>query len=139
MYKLITFLISIFISFGLISCYKEERLTPNVSASWIAGKKWKIDYYKVFNDNVPTEYSVYKEYTLTFESNFDVNADTQIEIRNGRWIVYNGISSNILQITYSQYLKDVWQLSGNWVIVDQQMNTLLLRQSNIEMHLTVIE
>lgn len=139
MYKLVSFFIAFFITFSLISCYKEEGLTPTVSASWIAGKKWKIDYYKVFNDNVPTEYSVYKEYTLTFESNFDVNADTQIEIRNGRWTVYNGISSNILQITYSQYLKDVWQLSGDWVIVDQQMNTLLLRQSNIEMHLTVIE
>jgi len=139
MYKLASFFIAFFIVFSLISCYKDEGLTSNVSASWIAGKKWKIDYYKVFNDNVPTEYSVYKEYTLKFESNFDVNADTQIEIRNGRWIVYSGVSSNILQITYPQYLKDVWQLSGNWVIVDQQMNTLLLRQSNIEMHLTVIE
>jgi hypothetical protein len=134
MHKLVTFIIALFIFFSLISCYKDSDLTPSVSASWIASKKWKIDYYKVSN----TEYTVYKDYILEFEGDWDVIADTKIAIKDGRWAVFNGISGNILQIIYPESYKDVWQLSGNWVIVDQQMNTLLLRQSNIEMHLTVI-
>lgn len=135
MYKLVSFFIAFFIVFSLISCYKDEGLTPTVSASWIAGKKWKIDYYKVSN----TEYTVYKDYILEFEGDWDVLANTKITIKEGRWAVFSGIAGNILQIIFPDSYKDVWQLSGNWIIADQQMNTILLRQSNIEMMLTVIE
>jgi hypothetical protein len=123
------------IPFLLLSCYKDEGLTPEQSSAWLLDKKWKIEYYKASN----TEYTAYNGYILEFQGDWDAIANTKISIRDGRWAVYRGVTSNVLQIIYPESLKDVWQLSGDWVIVDQQMTTLLLRQSNIEMRLQVID
>jgi hypothetical protein len=135
MHKLVTFIIALFIFFSLISCYKDESLTPQQSFAWLVNKKWKIEYYKVES----VEYTAYKDYILQFEGDLDVLANTKITIKEGRWAVFSGVNGNILQIIYPESYKDVWQLSGNWVIADQQMNTLLLKQSNIEMMLTVVQ
>lgn len=119
----------------LVSCYKDEGLTPEQSSSWLIGKKWKIEYYKVES----FEYTAYKDYILEFESDWDVIADTKITSKEGKWTVFSGASGNILQMTYPQYYKDVWQLSGNWLIIDQQMTAILLKNSNIEMRLQVVQ
>jgi hypothetical protein len=68
--------------------------------------------------------------------------DTAIEafptIREGRWAVFKGTSGNILQFTYPAY-NNVSQFNGNWSIIDQQMMSLLLKQDQSELFLTVIE
>jgi len=127
--------IFLLIPFLLLSCYKDEGLTTEQSSAWLLDKKWEIEYYKVST----TEYTAYNGYILEFEGDWDLIANTKIAIRDGRWAVYRGVSGNILQIIYPESLKDVWQLSGDWVIVDQQMTSILLKNSNIEMRLQVVQ
>lgn len=114
-----------------MSCYKDAGLSPESSAAWLIGKKWKIEYY--------TGSENYTNYVLEFEDDWDVIANTNTENRSGKWAVYQSASGNILQLKYSQSLNGISNLSGDWIIVDQQMTTISLKNSNVEMQMQVIE
>ena len=128
--KFISFIIAVVLSFTFLSCFKDEGLDPQTSADWIANKRWRIPVYTVTR---PTGYTWvcegYAGYLLEFKAlNNEVTVNTGVIIRSGAWSVFEGASGNILQIYVPEVLKDVYQLSGNWVIVEQTMNTLVLQQ-----------
>jgi len=128
--KFISFIIAVVLSFTFLSCFKDEGLDPQISADWIANKRWRIPVYTV---TTPTGYTWvcegYAGYLLEFKAvNNEVTVNTGVTIRSGAWSVFEGASGNILQIYVPEVLKDVYQLSGNWVIVEQTMNTLVLQQ-----------
>jgi hypothetical protein len=114
-----------------MSCYKDAGLSPESSAAWLIGKKWRIEYY--------TGSENYTNYVLEFEDDWDVIANTNTENRLGKWAVYQSASGNILQLKYSQSLNGISNLSGDWIIVDQQMTTISLKNSNVEMQMQVIQ
>ena len=121
--------------FLLTSCYKEEGLTTEQSASWIEGKRWKVEYFKT-SAGIDTQ--TYKDYVIYFVAGWDTAIEAFPTIREGRWAVFKGTSGNILQFTYPAY-NNVSQFNGNWSIIDQQMMSLLLKQDQSELFLTVIE
>jgi hypothetical protein len=122
--------------FLLTSCYKEEGLTTEQSASWIEGKRWKVEYFKT-STGIDTQ--TYKDYVIYFVAGWDTAIEVFPTIREGRWAVFKGNGGNILQLTYPTSYADVSKFNGNWVIVDQQMMSLLLKQDQSELYLTVIE
>ena len=143
--KFISFIIATLVSFTFLSCYKDEGLDPQTSANWIANKNWTVTEYTVTPPSgeswIATGYATYVLEFYALQNGFKIN--TGITERSGAWSVYEGAGGNILQIYVPEVLKDVYQLSGSWLIVEQTMNTLVLTQeingTELEMRLTQIQ
>jgi hypothetical protein len=131
--------ISILIYLSLTSCY--TTTTTDIISEELVAKKYKVGYYQVTKeDGKITSYNnPYSNYTILFNNDFTVEVNTSITVRDGKWATFNGMEGTILQMEYPLHLKDVWQLGGNWVIIQFSENTMVLRQENIEMMLYVIK
>lgn len=128
--KFISFIIAVVLSFTFLSCFKDEGLDPQTSADWIIDKTWRIPKYTITPPNGPTWVCEgYGGYLLNFKPiENELTIRTGSTTRIGSWAVYEGVSGNILQIQVPEVIKDVYQLSGQWHIVEQTMNTLVLQQ-----------
>lgn len=129
--KFISFIFAVFLAFTFASCFKDEGLDPQASADWLENKTWRIPKYTVTPPNGPTWVCEgYAGYLLDFKALAnELTLRTGVTTRTGSWVVYEGVSGNMLQIIVPEVIKDVYQLSGQWIIVEQTMTTLTLRQT----------
>ena len=128
--KFISFIFAVFLAFTFVSCFKDEGLNPQTSADWLENKTWRIPKYTVTPPNAPTWICEgYAGYLLDFKALAnELTLRTGVTTRTGSWAVYQGAGGNILQILVPEVIKDVYQLSGQWLILDQTMTTLTLQQ-----------
>lgn len=126
----ISYIIAILLSFTAISCFTDTSSDTKDSIALILNKRWRIPQYIVTR---PTGYTWicegYAGYLLEFKAlNNELNVNTGVTIRTGTWAVYEGPANNVLQIFVPEVIKDVYQLSGKWIIEEQTITTLKLRQ-----------
>lgn len=131
MQQFFTFILAIVLMFTAISCYKDDGLDARTSADWIENKRWTIPQYLVTPANgITWVCEGYAGHILEFKALAnEMSINTGVVTRTGSWAVYEGTAGNILQIQVPEVLKDVYQLSGQWLVVEQTMTTLKLRQT----------
>lgn len=128
--KFISFIIAVVLSFTFVSCFKDEGLSPQTSANWLIDKTWRIPKYTVTPPGGNTWVCEgYGGYLLDFKAFAnELTLRTGVTTRTGSWAVFAGAGGNILQVSVPEVIKDVYQLSGRWLVVEQTMTTLTLRQ-----------
>ena len=126
--KNLTFLLLLLI---LPSCSKDESSSASQVTKELRDTRWRFTEYLVIPDSggIVWRCEGYNGYTMKFiglDNLLEVN--TGVTVREGSWAVYEGVGGDILQIQTPEVIKDVYQLSGKWLIIQHTENTLVLEQ-----------
>lgn len=137
MNRIILLVISLF---TIVGCYKDETPTALQFMNELGDTMWKVNEYSVKPNNGSSEWIChgYDGYVITFNAKSnELEVNTGVTVRTGSWAVYQGYSSNILQISYEETVKDVYQLGGKWIILEYDDMNLTIKQDTNESRLTI--